>query len=65
MPAIRDIARIFEGPYTANLALPLNSPCNYYQVAEKGKLKAVLFETKEEYLKVVGSENKSSAATTG
>lgn len=61
LSAIRDIARIFEGTYTANLALPLNSPCNYYQVAEKGKLKAVLFETKEEYLKVVGSENKGSA----
>lgn len=61
LSAIRDIARIFEGAYTANLALPLNSPCNYYQVAEKGKLKAMLFETKAEYLKAIGSENSTSA----
>lgn len=61
LSAIRDIARIFEGAYTANLALPLNSPCNYYQVAEKGKLKAMLFETKAEYLKAIGSENSNSA----
>lgn len=61
LSAIRDIARIFEGTYTANLALPLNSPCNYYQVAEKGKLKAMLFETRAEYLKAIGSENSNSA----
>lgn len=61
LSAIRDIARIFEGTYTANLALPLNSPCNYYQVAEKGKLKALLFETRAEYLKAIGSENSTSA----
>lgn len=61
LSSIRDIARIFEGTYTANLSLPLNSPCNYYQVAEKGKLRAVLFETKAEYLKAIGSENSNSA----
>lgn len=61
LSAIRDIARIFEGTYVANLALPLNSPCNYYQVAEKGKLQAVLFETREEYLQNVGEELSNSA----
>lgn len=61
LSSIREIARIFEGTYVANLALPLNSPCNYYQVAEKGKLRAVLFETREEYLQNVGEELSNSA----
>lgn len=61
LSAIRDIARIFEGTYTAHLALPLNSPCNYYQVAEKGKLKAYLYETREQYLQKVGPNMQNSA----
>ncbi|MBE6400458.1 MAG: hypothetical protein E7037_00260 [Verrucomicrobia bacterium] len=48
--AIKEIARIFEGTYAANLALPINSPCNHFQVCEKGKFNAFLFRTYEDYL---------------
>lgn len=54
LAAIKDIARVFEGTYTANLTLPLNSPCNHYQVCEKGKFKAYLYETYENYLAAGG-----------
>ncbi|MCR5184345.1 MAG: hypothetical protein K6B46_06585 [Opitutales bacterium] len=46
---IKQIATIFEGTYVANLSLPLNAPCNYYQVAESGKYQAQLYETMEQY----------------
>ncbi len=56
LSAIREIAKIFEGTRIANLALPLNSPCNYYQVAEKGKLHAFLYETRDQYLTAIGAK---------
>lgn len=55
LAAVKEIARIFEGTYTANLALPLNSPCNHFQVCEKGRFNAFLFETYEQYLSAGGS----------
>lgn len=61
LSAVREIARVFEGTREANLALPINSPCNYYQVAEKGKLKAYLFETREQYLEAIGSKSFESS----
>lgn len=54
LSAIREIARIFEGTYAANLALPINSPCNHHQVCEKGKFNAYLFETYDQYLAAGG-----------
>ena len=65
LSSLREIARVFEGSYQANLALPLNSPCNYYQVAEKGKLRAVLFETREEFLRAIGGNSTETAKTLG
>ncbi len=62
LSAIRDIARVFEGTRVANLSLPINSPCNYYQVAEKGKLQAYLYETREQYLKALDSSLLSQSA---
>lgn len=52
--SVKEIARIFEGTYTANLALPLNSPCTRYQVCDKGKFRAFLFEKYEKYLAAGG-----------
>lgn len=54
LSAIKEIARIFEGTYTANLALPINSPCNHFQVCEKGKFNAFLFRTYDDYLAAGG-----------
>lgn len=54
--AIKEIAKIFEGTYTANLALPINSPCNHYQVCEHGKYNAFLYETREQYLAAGGMD---------
>lgn len=59
LAAIKEIARIFEGTYTANLALPINSPCNYFQVCDKGKFKAYLFETYKDYT-AAGAPNGSA-----
>lgn len=52
--AVKEIARIFEGTYAANLALPLNSPCNHYQVCDDGRFNAYLFKTYEGYLAAGG-----------
>ncbi len=49
--SIRKIAWIFEGTYVANLALPLNAPCNHYQVKEKGKFQAQFYLDRESYQK--------------
>lgn len=49
LAAIKELAKIFEGTLTANLALPINSPCNHYQVCEHGKYNAFLYETYEQY----------------
>lgn len=54
LAAVKEIARVFEGTYAANLALPINSPCNHFQVCEKGRFNAFLFETYEQYLSVGG-----------
>lgn len=54
LAAIKEIARIFEGTYAANLALPINSPCNHFQVCENGKYNAFLFKTYDEYLAAGG-----------
>ena len=62
--AIKEIARIFEGSYTANLALPINSPCNHYQVCEKGKFNAFLFRTYDDYL-AAGGPNGSAGVFIG
>lgn len=64
LAAIKEIARIFEGTYNANLALPLNSPCNHFQVCEKGKLNAFLFRTYEDYL-AAGAPNGSAGVYMG
>ena len=56
LAAVKEIARIFEGTYTANLALPLNSPCNHFQICEKGRYNAFLFETYAQYLAAGGPE---------
>lgn len=57
LAAVKEIARIFEGAYTANLALPLNSPCNHFQVSEKGRFVAQLFEKYSDYLSAGGRED--------
>lgn len=62
--AIKEIARIFEGTYVANLALPINSPCNHFQVCERGKFKAYLFKTYGDYL-AAGAPNGSSGVFIG
>lgn len=49
LSAIKEMAKIFEGTHAANLALPINSPCNHYQVCEHGKFNAFLYETYEQY----------------
>lgn len=50
LATIKEIARVFEGTYEANLALPLNSPCNHHQVCDEGKFNAFLFETYDRYV---------------
>lgn len=50
LSAIKEIARIFEGTYAANLALPINSPCNHHQVNESGRFNACFFEKYEDYI---------------
>lgn len=57
LAAVKEIARIFEGAHTANLALPLNSPCNHFQVSEKGRFVAQLFEKYSDYLAAGGRES--------
>lgn len=57
LAAVKEIARIFEGAREANLALPLNSPCNHFQVSEKGRFVAQLFEKYSDYLAAGGIEN--------
>ena len=56
LSAVKEIARIFEGTYTANLALPIDSPCGHYQVCERGRFIAQLFEHYDDYIKAGGHE---------
>lgn len=42
--AIKQIAWVFEGTYAANLALPLNAPCNHYQTASEGKFQSRFYK---------------------
>lgn len=62
--AIKEIAKIFEGTLTANLALPINSPCNHYQVREHGKYNAFLYETVAQY-KAAGGPDGSAGVYQG
>ena len=56
LSSIKEIARIFEGTYTANLALPISSPCNFWQVCERGRYEANLYKNYDDYLRNGGHE---------
>lgn len=58
---VKEIGRIFEGTYTANLLLPLNPPCRRYEGNVTDKLPARLFLTKEAYAEAIGPGYADSA----
>lgn len=61
LSTVKEIGRIFEGTYTANLLLPLNPPCRRYEGNITDKLPARLFLTREEYAQAIGPNFAESA----